>query len=157
MPFQTCQVCGIRPNSSYNQPSLHSLPEEGVLRRPPRGANTMSEKRDRRYNAGLSTGAGLVLLLLASLLPCRLGAQSFTASLEGTVTDPTGAGVPNAALILENQETAIKQARQSDSHGYFLFTLVPPGPYKLTVTATGFQSFERKDMQLQVQQRANVD
>jgi hypothetical protein len=79
------------------------------------------------------------------------------ASLEGTVTDPTAAVVPNADLTLENEETAVKQVRKSDSRGYFLFTLVPPGRYKLTAVAAGFQTFERKGMQLQVQQRASVD
>jgi hypothetical protein len=79
------------------------------------------------------------------------------ASLEGTVTDQTGAIVPGTALILENEETGVKQARKTDSRGYFLVNLIPPGSYKLTATANGFEAFERRQMVLQVQQRANVD
>src|ERR1039457_3499689 len=79
------------------------------------------------------------------------------ASLEGTVTDQTGAIVPGAGLILENEETGVKQVRKTDGRGYFLFNLIPPGSYKLTATASGFEASERKQMQLQVQQRATVD
>jgi len=52
------------------------------------------------------------------------------ASLEGTVTDPSGAILPGAALTLRKRGDGVNQARAADSRGYFLFNLVPPRSYK---------------------------
>src|SRR5262245_58543060 len=84
-----------------------------------------------------------------------LQAQTFTASLQGTITDATGAVVPNAGLTLVNEATNVKQSKVSDSRGAYLFTQLPPGTYKLTVEMAGFQTAVRSGMVLQVQQQAN--
>src|SRR5688500_8248920 len=95
--------------------------------------------------------------LAALVLVGGLHAQTFTASLQGTVTDSTGATVPGARLELINEATNVKQEKVTDSRGSYLFTLVPPGSYKLTVAATGFQAAVRTGVVLQVQQQANLD
>src|SRR5262245_64277418 len=81
-------------------------------------------------------------------------AQAFTATLQGTVTDSTGAVVPNANVTLVNEATNVKQTKVTDSRGAYLFTLVPPGVYKLTVDMKGFQTAVPKGMELQVQKMA---
>lgn len=102
-------------------------------------------------------GKTALLLLGAWLAPVLVQAQSFTASLQGTVTDPTGAVVPHARLTLTNEATSVKQEKRTNERGAYLFTLLPPGVYKLVVELTGFQTFIRSGMQLQVQQQANAD
>jgi len=100
---------------------------------------------------------GIALILTVCLSPIRASAQSFTASLEGVVTDATGGVVPGADLTLENEETGVRQARKSDNRGYFLFTFVSPGLYRLVADKSGFQRSEHNALQLQVQQRASLD
>ncbi len=86
-----------------------------------------------------------------------LCAQSFTASLQGTVTDSSGAIVPQTQLTLANEETNIKHATQSNERGVYLFARVPPGVYRLTAELPGFRTFVSAGMRLQVQQQAVVD
>jgi hypothetical protein len=98
-----------------------------------------------------------LVVTLCLLTPISVRAQSFTASLQGTVRDPTGAVVPGAHLSLVNEATNVKHEKLSDSHGLYLFTLLPPGTYQLTVEMQGFQTSVRPGMVLQVQQQAEVD
>src|SRR5947208_9326117 len=97
------------------------------------------------------------LCALALVATAILQAQTFTASLQGTVTDSTGAIVPNARITLVNEATNVKQVKNTDSRGAYLFTLLPPGSYKMTVAMTGFQTSIRSGVVLQVQQQADVD
>src|SRR5678815_5265809 len=75
----------------------------------------------------------VLTLASAAAVLAGLHAQTFTATLQGTVTDSTGAVVPNANVTLVNEATSVKQAKVTDSRGAYLFTLVPPGVYKMTV------------------------
>ena len=99
----------------------------------------------------------VLTLASAAAVLAGLHAQTFTATLQGTVTDSTGAVVPNANVTLVNEATSVKQAKVTDSRGAYLFTLVPPGVYKMTVDMKGFQTSVRSGMALQVQQQADVD
>ena len=83
---------------------------------------------------------GLLLLAAATLLGAgHLFAQSNNGSIVGTVTDPTGAVIPNAAVAVTNQATNLQFAATSDNAGEFHIFAVPPGNYTATVTAQGFQ------------------
>ena len=98
-------------------------------------------------------------IILASLLcPSGSRAQSFTATLRGTVTDSSGSAVPEAHVSLVNEATNVKQQEKlTDARGEYLFTLLPPGSYKLTVTMPGFQLSVHSGLVLQVQQQAEMD
>ena len=76
-------------------------------------------------------------------------AQS-TASLNGTVTDATGAVVPNTKVVARNQATGVESTRQTDAAGAYLFPALPIGMYRLEVTAPGFQTLVIADLQLEV-------
>ncbi|MBL8241955.1 MAG: carboxypeptidase regulatory-like domain-containing protein [Bryobacterales bacterium] len=76
----------------------------------------------------------LFLLLAASLL-----AQALS-SLNGTVTDPSGALVPNASLELTNLDTSAKRTASTSAAGAYAFPQLPPGRYSLTVKAQGFSA-----------------
>lgn len=91
-------------------------------------------------------------LLLAVLLSGMDGiafAQS-TAVLNGTVTDVTGAVVPNARVVATNQATGVESATQTDMAGAYLFPSLPIGVYRLTVSGTNFQTAVVTDLKLQV-------
>jgi hypothetical protein len=71
--------------------------------------------------------------------------QSNTAGdISGTITDPTGAVVPGASVLAENAATGLHQTATTSGNGTFRIPLLPPGDYKITVTASGFQTVETK-------------
>ena len=111
----------------------------------------------RPTSAFLGTMAGCIVLCFLSA-QVAVHAQSFTATLQGTVTDTSGSAVPNAHVSLLNEATNVKQQeRLTDSRGAYLFTLLPPGSYRMTVEMPGFQISVRSGLILQVQQQAEVD
>ncbi|HXC48861.1 MAG TPA: carboxypeptidase regulatory-like domain-containing protein [Candidatus Sulfotelmatobacter sp.] len=76
-------------------------------------------------------------------------AQS-TATLQGTVSDPAGATVPNAKVVASNEATGVKSETVSDSAGAYLFPSLLIGNYKLEITASGFQKVVLNGLKLDV-------
>ena len=68
-------------------------------------------------------------------------AQTFRGAINGTVTDPTGAVVPNAQLKATEVATGIDHNTVATSDGQFAFQDIPPGMYKVAVTAAGFAPY----------------
>jgi hypothetical protein len=64
--------------------------------------------------------------------------QSAT-SLQGTVTDPSGALVPNARVTVRNEETGVSQSTTTDQNGHYSFYGIPSGNSALFIQANGFQ------------------
>jgi outer membrane receptor protein involved in Fe transport len=85
--------------------------------------------------------SGLWLFAMFSLF---CSAQSITSGdVAGTVTDPSGAAIPGAAVTLTNLSTNTSQKAATNSEGGYRFAFVSPGTYKLTISANGFQTQER--------------
>jgi hypothetical protein len=82
--------------------------------------------------------AALVLAVLAA--PAQ--AQRMTAELNGTVMDESGAAVPGADVTLTNESSAAVRRSVTNANGFFAFSAVPAGSYKLLVSLSGFSSFE---------------
>lgn len=91
----------------------------------------------------------LALLLISFALGGLAHAQS-TSSLNGTVTDPTGAAVPNAQVVAKNQATGVETKTATDGAGAFLFPSLPIGTYRIEVTAPSFQMAVVTDLKLSV-------
>ncbi len=80
------------------------------------------------------------LLLAAMLMFAGAAARGqFNASLSGSVLDPTQAAIPGAKVTLTNNATNATKTVTSGPAGTYTFTELPPGTYKLIVTAQGFQ------------------
>ena len=83
----------------------------------------------------------LVVLALLVTFQAQSNAQSITAGdVTGTVTDPTGAAIPGATVTLTNVNTNASQHAATNLEGSYRFAFVAPGSYKITVSATGFQT-----------------
>jgi hypothetical protein len=95
-------------------------------------------------------------IIFAALSPALLG-QAITGDLVVNVTDPSGAVVIGAKLVLTEVQTNIKQELPTNELGIALFGQLKPGLYKLDVTAQGFQAQSLTDIRIQVGQRARVD
>lgn len=85
----------------------------------------------------------LSVLVLAALMAPSLAAQtSTTGDLTGTVTDPSGAVVSGATVTLKSDATGATRTTTSNSSGNYRFSLLQPGAYTITVTASGFSKVE---------------
>src|SRR6202165_2328945 len=81
----------------------------------------------------------LVLAVLVVLsLAVAANAQTFRGAINGTVTDPSGAVVPNAAVRATENNTGIDHNTVTTSEGVFSLQDIPLGFYKVSVTASGF-------------------
>ena len=102
-----------------------------------------------------------MLSRVAALTVLSLGAvsgQVVTASLEGTVSDPTGASVPGASVKVRNSSTNVETRVSTGPDGrYYVASLQPGGPYVITVEAAGFKTVERGGITLEVNQSAQVN
>src|SRR5882757_4606512 len=75
-------------------------------------------------------------------------AQSDTSSISGTVTDTSGALVPNAQITIHNNATLADRTIESNENGVYNLTNLPPGSYSIRVTKAGFQKSTLNDVQL---------
>ncbi len=86
------------------------------------------------------TARNTVILLTLASLP--LAAQTGLGVVRGTVQDATKAVMPKAKVSLDNTQTGVARASESNEAGIYLFPSVPVGTYKLTVVASGFKKWE---------------
>ncbi len=98
----------------------------------------------------------LLCLFLAVLLVTPAWPQASTATVSGTVRDPSGAVIPSASVALTNTATSVTSKTTANQVGFYIFPGVVPGPYRLMVEAQGMQKFEGT-LTVQVQQSAVVD
>src|SRR5580704_465943 len=97
----------------------------------------------------------LALILLLSVWP--VSAQEVTARLSGTVRDPAGAVVPEAALTATNVSTGVVTRTTSGASGDYVFPALTPGVYTLSVEKSGFTTGVMSGISLNVDQKANLD
>ncbi len=79
-------------------------------------------------------------------------AVDVNARIKGTVTDPSSAVLPGVEVVATNQETGVKFRTTTNKDGDYLFPELPVGTYSVTVTATGFKSFQVKGIVLTIDQ-----
>src|ERR1043166_4512212 len=92
----------------------------------------------------------LSLALLGWFATVRLAAQSATATISGTVTDASGAVIPDAVLRATNRGTGASQAANSDSQGRYRIPELAVGEYDIQSEKMGFQTLVKKGITLTV-------
>ena len=98
------------------------------------------------------------LLLLLILVGASYSfAQLTTASMTGLVTDPGGAVIPGATVVLANSDTGEERQQDSGPEGRFTLSQLKPGTYELSVSTVGFKRFLRSGIRLQANQDAEVN
>lgn len=98
------------------------------------------------------------ITLISSFL--ALGATGWAqsvSSLRGTVTDQSGAAIPEAVVVLTNPATDTTRKGVTTQSGEYLFHQIPPGTYRLSVEKTGFTTATREGITLQVNTPASLD
>ena len=100
-----------------------------------------------------------VLLTLIFLLASKsLSAQGPTSGrLEGTVTDPSNAGITSATLTIKSQLNGQERKVITDQTGHWVVILLPPGTYRLTITAASFAAAIVDSIEVSVTETRRVD
>jgi len=83
--------------------------------------------------------------LIVFLCALATEAQVTTGTIQGTVTDPTGAVIPSAIVTLSNQ-AGVAQSATGNGNGAYVFSGVEPGHYHLSAIVDGFAPFDLEDV-----------
>src|SRR6266513_1106494 len=89
--------------------------------------------------------------ILLAFLPGLCLAQNESATLSGRVSDPTGAAVVGAEVVLTNVETNVEQRTKTNSAGLYVFTGVHSGTYRVAAGSPGFKTLIKENLTLHVQ------
>ena len=91
------------------------------------------------------------------LLAGTAGAQEYRATVLGSATDPSGAAVPKASVIVTNSESGVRSHTETYNGGAFQVPYLLPGSYTVEVSHPGFKTHRRGPIELRVDDRARID
>lgn len=97
----------------------------------------------------------LLGMALLAMLATAAFAQETTGSIRGTVKDPNGAVVPNAAITATNSQRSFTAT--TDGQGTYEITQLPPGMYTVSVTASGFAETKRENVPVELGRTLQVN
>ncbi len=83
-------------------------------------------------------------------------AQSSTAALSGTVSDPNGGVVPDVMIAVTSVYTGFRRLALTNNDGYFAISLLPPDRYNITIQRQGFSTVEIKNLVLNVNDQRSL-
>jgi outer membrane receptor protein involved in Fe transport len=106
-----------------------------------------------RTNVKITILAAIVVVLVSGF---AFG-QTQTAQLNGTITDQGGATVPGATVTVTNADTQTTRSVQTSASGTYVISNLAPGPWRIEVTAPGFQKAASGVLRLEVAQIATFD
>lgn len=109
--------------------------------------------RDFLRAAARSLAAFVLILLAAS---AALG-QAGSGGISGLVADPSGALIPGASVTAQNSATGVSQSTVSTAAGLYSFPALPPGVYKVTATAKGFETLVQSHVTVTVDQTTSAN
>jgi carboxypeptidase family protein len=93
----------------------------------------------------MATTKVLFSILLIWSLSLPLSAQVSSGEIVGTITDTSGAAVPNAKIVTTNAQTnTIVRETAVSNDGTYAVTLLPPGTYNLSAEASGFRKTRQR-------------
>src|SRR4051812_36287628 len=102
--------------------------------------------------------ANAALALAFVLVCCVAFAQTAgTGTITGTLTDPQGASLPDANVVIHNVDTGVDRAVVSNGAGIYVAPFLQPGHYDVTVSKQGFAKIVKKDLTLSVGQSLTID
>ena len=106
-----------------------------------------------RISALSVLGAQAILFAASSVMR----AQVAGGTILGTVSDPSGAAVPNVAVSIKNVATGVARDVTTDSAGFYTLPNVLPGQYEVTASASGFSTLVRSGITMAVGQTVELN
>lgn len=101
--------------------------------------------------------ASFLLFVALVAIPHSAAAQTYTATLTGTISDQNGGALPNAKVVATNQGTKLDYTTTTTEGGIYTLPFLPVGSYTVTVEANGFKKLSSNAIALEVNQIARVD
>ena len=101
--------------------------------------------------------SSIFLLFAVLAIPLGLHGQTVTATLTGTVADPSGAVIPGVTVSAINQGTRLRYTAQTADAGVYKIPFLPPGAYVVEAELSGFKKAVTNPIRLEVDQTARVD
>ena len=83
--------------------------------------------------------------------------SSINGSISGTVTDSSGAVIPQVSVVARNTETGIQTSTQTNMAGFYSLPALPAGPYEVIITKKGFEEYRQTGLILDVNTALRVD
>ncbi|HTS61839.1 MAG TPA: TonB-dependent receptor [Candidatus Acidoferrales bacterium] len=99
----------------------------------------------------------LFALALMLLISSASWSQDTRGSIVGRVTDPSGAVVPDATVVVSNPATGSRSTATTNADGIYRVPLLPPGLYQIEVTSRGFKKALRNDVEVRVADRLDIN
>jgi len=104
----------------------------------------------------LLTETTILVLVILGMAPVAT-AQVTTGTIRGLVADQSGALIPNATVVVVEQNTGVKSETKTSNDGQYTVPLLKPGVYSVSVQASGFAPSRRTDLTLEIQATLEVD
>ena len=99
----------------------------------------------------------MLLGIILAAFSATAGGQAVNATLLGTVTDSSGAAISDAKVTINETNTGISHASQTNESGNYVFPDLPPGTYTVTAEQSGFKRGSRAKIDLIVNTTERVD
>src|SRR5262245_56149350 len=99
----------------------------------------------------------IVFVLVVTLVPSALRAQAVTGSLVGNVTDSAGLAIPGATVTITEVNTNINASTTTNENGFFVFSSLKDGVYRVEAELTGFKKAVRDKVAIQVNTTMRAD
>ena len=103
------------------------------------------------------SGFHLVAVLFLAVAPAVTWGQNVYGKISGTVADSSGASIGQATVTLTNLDTSTKNQLKTDSSGNYSFVNILPGRYRIQAEKTGFKSFVREPIVVEIESGLKVD
>jgi Carboxypeptidase regulatory-like domain/TonB dependent receptor len=116
-------------------------------------SSTREDKQMTKRMAWLPAGS----LILGLVLQAAPASAQFASSIEGTVSDPSGAIVPGATVTITNEATGVTQSVETTSAGYYRFPALPGSTYSVKVALDGFKTVVQENIRLQAAETKTVN
>jgi hypothetical protein len=108
---------------------------------------SVSSLRSRAFKTkAIRSSIGFLFTLMSLLWAATPAARAQSVGggqIQGLVTDSTGAAVPGATVGAEQTESGMRREVTSDQNGGYIFPNLPVGPYQLSASKTGFNSYRQ--------------
>src|ERR1700761_1716490 len=110
----------------------------------------------RSFVKALSVAVTAFVFSLCSILPV-MAQTSGNGNIVGTITDPSGAAVPNATVVVTNTDTGVSRTLTTNGDGLYTANFLQPGRYEVLASAPSFGKVDHKSLTLTVGQILTVD
>src|SRR5580692_6198950 len=99
----------------------------------------------------------LLLALALILFPAIVALADTVGSISGTITDQTGAVIPDTTVTALNLDSTVVQTTKTNANGFYNFTALPVGRYEIEVIREGFEPYKRTGLVIDVNSQLRAD